>query len=86
MATVSWPLVSGFHIPYTTYHRCAREQGTLPLSASIQEICVIFPCLVESVVGSLDGSTVGWSLSSLQANSSDYNNILEFLQLRWTRQ
>lgn len=52
----------------------------------LQEICVIIPWLVESVVGSLDGSIVGWSLSSLQAHSSDYNNILEFLQLRWTCQ
>uniref|UniRef100_A0A673ZP02 Uncharacterized protein n=1 Tax=Salmo trutta TaxID=8032 RepID=A0A673ZP02_SALTR len=52
----------------------------------VTEICVIFPWLVESVVGSLDGSIVGWSLSSLQAHSSDYNNILEFLQLRWTCQ
>uniref|UniRef100_A0A8C7S729 Sphingomyelin phosphodiesterase 4 n=1 Tax=Oncorhynchus mykiss TaxID=8022 RepID=A0A8C7S729_ONCMY len=46
----------------------------------IQELCVIFPWMVERVVGSLDGSTVGWSLSSLQAHSSDYSNVLEFLQ------
>ncbi|CAB1321881.1 unnamed protein product, partial [Coregonus sp. 'balchen'] len=46
------------------------------------ELCVIFPWLVERVVGSLDGSIVGWSLSSLHAHSSDYNNILEFLQQR----
>uniref|UniRef100_A0A4W5QEC8 Sphingomyelin phosphodiesterase 4 n=1 Tax=Hucho hucho TaxID=62062 RepID=A0A4W5QEC8_9TELE len=44
------------------------------------ELCVIFPWLVERVVGSLDGSTVGWSLSSLQVHSSDYSNVLEFLQ------
>uniref|UniRef100_A0A674BAA9 Sphingomyelin phosphodiesterase 4-like n=1 Tax=Salmo trutta TaxID=8032 RepID=A0A674BAA9_SALTR len=46
----------------------------------VAELCVIFPWLVERVVGSLDGSTVGWSLSSLQAHSSDYSNVLEFLQ------
>nr|XP_046200896.1 sphingomyelin phosphodiesterase 4-like [Oncorhynchus gorbuscha] len=46
----------------------------------VKELCVIFPWMVERVVGSLDGSTVGWSLSSLQAHSSDYSNVLEFLQ------
>ncbi|KPP73553.1 sphingomyelin phosphodiesterase 4-like [Scleropages formosus] len=39
----------------------------------------VFPWLVESVFGSLDGVMVGWNLRLLQPRSSEYSVAMEFL-------
>ncbi|KAJ4927177.1 hypothetical protein JOQ06_014913 [Pogonophryne albipinna] len=44
-----------------------------------KELHVIFPWLVETVFGSLDGILGGWNLRLLQARSHEYNIALEFL-------
>ncbi|KAK5873154.1 hypothetical protein PBY51_013792 [Eleginops maclovinus] len=44
-----------------------------------KELHVIFPWLVETVFGSLDGILGGWNLRLLQARSNEYNIALEFL-------
>uniref|UniRef100_A0A803T3Y6 Sphingomyelin phosphodiesterase 4 n=1 Tax=Anolis carolinensis TaxID=28377 RepID=A0A803T3Y6_ANOCA len=61
-------------------------QRCLDLQTVIQdfpakELHAIFPWLVESIFGSLDGVLVGWSLRTLQGrtNPTEYNLALEFL-------
>ncbi|XP_053135759.1 sphingomyelin phosphodiesterase 4 isoform X2 [Hemicordylus capensis] len=46
-----------------------------------KELHSIFPWLVESIFGSLDGVILGWNLRCLQArtNPTEYNLVLEFL-------
>ncbi|XP_034085113.1 sphingomyelin phosphodiesterase 4 [Gymnodraco acuticeps] len=44
-----------------------------------KELHGIFPWLVETVFGSLDGILGGWNLRLLQARSHEYNIALEFL-------
>ncbi|KAF6722524.1 Sphingomyelin phosphodiesterase 4 [Oryzias melastigma] len=44
-----------------------------------KELHLIFPWLVESVFGSLDGVIMGWSLRLLHSRCSEYNIVLEFL-------
>ncbi|XP_054473809.1 sphingomyelin phosphodiesterase 4 isoform X2 [Anoplopoma fimbria] len=44
-----------------------------------KELHVIFPWLVETVFGSLDGILVGWNLRLLHSRSNEYNIVLEFL-------
>ncbi|XP_045064010.1 sphingomyelin phosphodiesterase 4-like isoform X3 [Coregonus clupeaformis] len=44
-----------------------------------KELHLIFPWLVESVFGSLDGVIVGWNLRFLQARSNEYNIVMDFL-------
>ncbi|XP_055792228.1 sphingomyelin phosphodiesterase 4 isoform X3 [Salvelinus fontinalis] len=44
-----------------------------------KELHLIFPWLVESVFGSLDGVIVGWNLQFLQARSNEYNIVMDFL-------
>ncbi|XP_026163051.1 sphingomyelin phosphodiesterase 4 isoform X2 [Mastacembelus armatus] len=44
-----------------------------------KELHLIFPWLVESVFGSLDGIIAGWNLRLLHARSSDYNIVMNFL-------
>ncbi|XP_058487373.1 sphingomyelin phosphodiesterase 4 isoform X1 [Solea solea] len=44
-----------------------------------KELHVIFPWLVESVFGSLDGIIEGWNLRLLHSRSNVYNLVLEFL-------
>uniref|UniRef100_A0A6Q2Z8K7 Sphingomyelin phosphodiesterase 4 n=1 Tax=Esox lucius TaxID=8010 RepID=A0A6Q2Z8K7_ESOLU len=44
-----------------------------------KELHLIFPWLVESVFGSLDGVITGWNLRFLQARSNEYNIVMEFL-------
>nr|XP_015221715.1 PREDICTED: sphingomyelin phosphodiesterase 4 isoform X1 [Lepisosteus oculatus] len=44
-----------------------------------KELHFIFPWLVETVFGSLDGVLVGWNLRYLQAKANEYNIVLEFL-------
>uniref|UniRef100_A0AAQ6A5T7 Sphingomyelin phosphodiesterase 4 n=1 Tax=Amphiprion ocellaris TaxID=80972 RepID=A0AAQ6A5T7_AMPOC len=44
-----------------------------------KELHVIFPWLVESVFGSLDGIIAGWNLRLLHSRSTEYNVVMEFL-------
>ncbi|XP_073680218.1 sphingomyelin phosphodiesterase 4 isoform X2 [Garra rufa] len=44
-----------------------------------KELHAIFPWLVESVFGSLDGILTGWNLRFLQARSAEYNIAMDFL-------
>ncbi|KAM9859546.1 sphingomyelin phosphodiesterase 4 isoform 2-T2 [Aulostomus maculatus] len=44
-----------------------------------KELHIIFPWLVESVFGSLDGIIVGWNLRLLQSRSSEYSVVVDFL-------
>ncbi|XP_016892298.1 sphingomyelin phosphodiesterase 4 isoform X2 [Cynoglossus semilaevis] len=44
-----------------------------------KELQLIFPWLLESVFGSLDGTIIGWNLRLLTHRSSDYNIVLDFL-------
>lgn len=49
--------------------------------ALFQELHAIFPWLVESIFGSLDGILVGWNLRCLQGRVSpvEYSIAMEFL-------
>uniref|UniRef100_A0A3Q3X7P8 Sphingomyelin phosphodiesterase 4 n=1 Tax=Mola mola TaxID=94237 RepID=A0A3Q3X7P8_MOLML len=44
-----------------------------------KELHLIFPWLVESVFGSLDGIIAGWNLRLLHSRSHEYNVVMEFL-------
>uniref|UniRef100_A0A8C4HCT8 Sphingomyelin phosphodiesterase 4 n=1 Tax=Dicentrarchus labrax TaxID=13489 RepID=A0A8C4HCT8_DICLA len=44
-----------------------------------KELHSIFPWLVESVFGSLDGIIAGWNLRLLHSRSHEYNTAMEFL-------
>ncbi|XP_011473054.1 sphingomyelin phosphodiesterase 4 isoform X7 [Oryzias latipes] len=44
-----------------------------------KELHLIFPWLVESVFGSLDGVIMGWSLRLLHSRCNEYNVVLDFL-------
>ncbi|XP_070787090.1 sphingomyelin phosphodiesterase 4-like isoform X2 [Enoplosus armatus] len=44
-----------------------------------KELHLIFPWLVESVFGSLDGIIAGWNLRLLHSRSNEFNIVLEFL-------
>ncbi|XP_051533487.1 sphingomyelin phosphodiesterase 4 isoform X2 [Myxocyprinus asiaticus] len=44
-----------------------------------KELHGIFPWLVESVFGSLDGILTGWNLRFLHARSTEYNIVMDFL-------
>ncbi|XP_034539831.1 sphingomyelin phosphodiesterase 4 isoform X2 [Notolabrus celidotus] len=44
-----------------------------------KELHLIFPWLVESVFGSLDGIIAGWNLRLLHSRSHEYNIAMEFL-------
>uniref|UniRef100_A0A671WAE7 Sphingomyelin phosphodiesterase 4 n=1 Tax=Sparus aurata TaxID=8175 RepID=A0A671WAE7_SPAAU len=44
-----------------------------------KELHLIFPWLVESVFGSLDGIIAGWNLRLLHSRSNEYNIVMEFL-------
>lgn len=46
---------------------------------SLQDLHLIFPWLVESVFGSLDGIIAGWNLRLLNSRSNEYNVVMEFL-------
>lgn len=51
---------------------------------SLKELHGIFPWLVESIFGSLDGIIVGWNLRCLQGrtNPTEYSVALDFLDPR----
>lgn len=65
----------------------AREAGSGPqelaqnLPVLLQELHAIFPWLVESIFGSLDGVLAGWNLRCLQGRVSpvEYSIAMEFL-------
>nr|XP_033812458.1 sphingomyelin phosphodiesterase 4 isoform X4 [Geotrypetes seraphini] len=46
-----------------------------------KELHAVFPWLVETIFGSLDGSIVGWNLRCLQGrvNPAEYHTVLDFL-------
>ncbi|XP_071350140.1 sphingomyelin phosphodiesterase 4 isoform X2 [Trachinotus anak] len=44
-----------------------------------KELHFIFPWLVESVFGSLDGIITGWNLRLLHSRSNEYNIVMDFL-------
>uniref|UniRef100_A0A7N6A1W2 Sphingomyelin phosphodiesterase 4 n=1 Tax=Anabas testudineus TaxID=64144 RepID=A0A7N6A1W2_ANATE len=44
-----------------------------------KELHLIFPWLVESVFGSLDGILTGWNLRLLHSRNNEYNIAMEFL-------
>ncbi|XP_053172602.1 sphingomyelin phosphodiesterase 4 isoform X2 [Scomber japonicus] len=44
-----------------------------------KELHTIFPWLVETVFGSLDGIIAGWNLRLLHSRSNEYNIVMEFL-------
>ncbi|XP_036385153.1 sphingomyelin phosphodiesterase 4 isoform X2 [Megalops cyprinoides] len=44
-----------------------------------KELHLVFPWLVESIFGSLDGIIVGWNLRLLQARTNEYGIVMEFL-------
>uniref|UniRef100_A0A665TUH0 Sphingomyelin phosphodiesterase 4 n=1 Tax=Echeneis naucrates TaxID=173247 RepID=A0A665TUH0_ECHNA len=48
-----------------------------------KELHLIFPWLVESVFGSLDGIIAGWNLRLLHSRSNEYNIVMEFLNPRY---
>lgn len=47
--------------------------------ACLQELHPVFPWLVESVFGSLDGVMAGWNLRLLSSRTHEYNVVMEFL-------
>ncbi|XP_033996414.1 sphingomyelin phosphodiesterase 4 isoform X6 [Trematomus bernacchii] len=59
-------------------HRC-QDLVKIIDDYPAKELHVIFPWLVETVFGSLDGILGGWNLRLLQARSHEYNIALEFL-------
>lgn len=61
---------------------CYLKTFILCYYLSLQELHLIFPWLVESVFGSLDGVIVGWILGFLQACSNQYNIVMDFLNPR----
>lgn len=46
---------------------------------SLQELHPVFPWLVESVFGGLDGTISGWNLRLLNPRTNEYNVVMEFL-------
>uniref|UniRef100_A0A4W6C1T3 Sphingomyelin phosphodiesterase 4 n=1 Tax=Lates calcarifer TaxID=8187 RepID=A0A4W6C1T3_LATCA len=48
-----------------------------------KELHSIFPWLVESVFGSLDGIIAGWNLRLLHSRSNEYNIVMDFLNPRY---
>ncbi|KAL7844051.1 hypothetical protein SRHO_G00225900 [Serrasalmus rhombeus] len=44
-----------------------------------KELHPVFPWLVESIFGSLDGVIVGWNLRFLHTRMNEYNTVMDFL-------
>uniref|UniRef100_A0A8C7VZ73 Sphingomyelin phosphodiesterase 4 n=1 Tax=Oncorhynchus mykiss TaxID=8022 RepID=A0A8C7VZ73_ONCMY len=59
--------------------QCCQELVKVIDDYPAKELHLIFPWLVESVFGSLDGVIVGWNLGFLQACSNQYNIVMDFL-------
>ncbi|XP_072307882.1 sphingomyelin phosphodiesterase 4 isoform X2 [Eucyclogobius newberryi] len=59
-------------------HRC-QDLVKIIDDYPAKELHSIFPWLVETVFGSLDGIISGWNLRLLHSRSPEYNIVLEFL-------
>uniref|UniRef100_A0AAV2M872 DDB1- and CUL4-associated factor 1 n=1 Tax=Knipowitschia caucasica TaxID=637954 RepID=A0AAV2M872_KNICA len=59
-------------------HRC-QDLVKIIDDYPAKELHSIFPWLVETVFGSLDGIIAGWNLRLLHSRSPEYNIVLEFL-------
>uniref|UniRef100_A0A4W5QQD9 Sphingomyelin phosphodiesterase 4 n=1 Tax=Hucho hucho TaxID=62062 RepID=A0A4W5QQD9_9TELE len=59
--------------------QCCQELVKVIDDYPSKELHLIFPWLVESVFGSLDGVIMGWNLRFLQACSNEYNIVMDFL-------
>uniref|UniRef100_A0A3B3Z9V9 Sphingomyelin phosphodiesterase 4 n=1 Tax=Periophthalmus magnuspinnatus TaxID=409849 RepID=A0A3B3Z9V9_9GOBI len=59
-------------------HRC-QDLVKIIDEYPAKELHLIFPWLVETVFGSLDGIITGWNLRLLHSRSPEYNIIMEFL-------
>ncbi|XP_026855153.2 sphingomyelin phosphodiesterase 4 isoform X1 [Electrophorus electricus] len=44
-----------------------------------KELHLVFPWLVESIFGSLDGAIVGWNLQFMHTRMNEYNVVMDFL-------
>uniref|UniRef100_A0A3P9LMP5 Sphingomyelin phosphodiesterase 4 n=1 Tax=Oryzias latipes TaxID=8090 RepID=A0A3P9LMP5_ORYLA len=67
-------------MPQPSFLLVSPSQGLdLLLLFCVQELHLIFPWLVESVFGSLDGVIMGWSLRLLHSRCNEYNIVLDFL-------
>ncbi|KAL1253107.1 hypothetical protein QQF64_017800 [Cirrhinus molitorella] len=60
-------------------HQRCHELSKIIDDYPAKELHAIFPWLVESVFGSLDGILSGWNLRFLQARSAEYNIAMGFL-------
>ncbi|XP_048023599.1 sphingomyelin phosphodiesterase 4 isoform X2 [Megalobrama amblycephala] len=60
-------------------HQRCHELSKIIDDYPAKELHAIFPWLVESVFGSLDGILTGWNLRFLQARSAEYNIAMDFL-------
>ncbi|XP_026052130.1 sphingomyelin phosphodiesterase 4 isoform X2 [Carassius auratus] len=60
-------------------HQRCHELSKIIDDYPAKELHAIFPWLVESVFGSLDGILSGWNLRFLQARSAEYNIAMNFL-------
>lgn len=62
-------------------HWSSASLPTASQHTPFQELHAIFPWLVESIFGSLDGVLVGWNLRCLQGRVSpvEYSIAMEFL-------
>uniref|UniRef100_A0A674BSX9 Sphingomyelin phosphodiesterase 4 n=1 Tax=Salmo trutta TaxID=8032 RepID=A0A674BSX9_SALTR len=74
-------LLANLKIDSTTkpFLQCCQELVKIIDDYPAKELHLIFPWLVESVFGSLDGVIVGWNLRFLQACSNQYNIVMDFL-------
>eukprot|EP00063_Salmo_salar_P014542 XP_013989377.1 PREDICTED: sphingomyelin phosphodiesterase 4 isoform X2 [Salmo salar] len=74
-------LLANLKIDSTTkpFLQCCQELVKVIDDYPVKELHLIFPWLVESVFGSLDGIIVGWNLRFLQACSNQYNIVMDFL-------
>lgn len=61
------------------------DRASSCVTALFQELHAVFPWLVESIFGSLDGVLVGWNLRCLQGrvNPVEYSTAMEFLDPRY---
>ncbi|XP_052393309.1 sphingomyelin phosphodiesterase 4 isoform X2 [Carassius gibelio] len=60
-------------------HQRCHELSKIIEDYPAKEMHAIFPWLVESVFGSLDGILIGWNLRYLQARMTEYNIAMDFL-------
>ncbi|XP_039543935.1 sphingomyelin phosphodiesterase 4 isoform X2 [Pimephales promelas] len=60
-------------------HQRCHELGKIIEDYPAKDLHMIFPWLVESVFGSLDGVLTGLNLRFLQARAAEYNIVMDFL-------